>query len=98
MALGAFDADLTAPVLKEGLENKMIRIACLAGLYRQNSSEKWLSEIKTVAEDSGADRQTIRQTVVVLDRLKDKLPADKAVQQIFEAFEARLKKKEAESQ
>ena len=98
MALGAFDADLTAPVLKAGLENKMIRIACLAGLYRQNSSEKWLNEIKTVAEDSEADRPTIRQTVVVLDRLKDKLPADKAVQEIFEAFEARLKKKEAESQ
>ena len=92
IALGAFDSDLATSTLTTGLENKLIRIACLAGLYRQNSSEKLLDEIKTVAEDSAIDRQTIRQTFVVLYRLSNKLPADKAVQEIFEAFRTRLEK------
>lgn len=97
IALGAFDFDLATRTLKTGLENKLIRVACLAGLYRQDNSEKWLDEIRTVAENPEVDRQTLRQTVVVLDRLKNKLPADKAVQEIFAAFEVRLKNEQAET-
>ena len=96
IALGAFKSDLATTTLKSGLKNKMIRVACLAGLYRQDNSAKWLKEISTVAEDSETDRQTIRQTFVVLDRLSSKLPADKVVQEIFEAFKTRLEKAQAE--
>ena len=96
IALGSFDSGLATDALKTGLKDKTIRIACLAGLYRQDGSKKWLDEIKTVAEDSEVDRDTLRQTVVVLDRLKNKLPADKAVQEIFKSLETRLEKKRAE--
>ena len=94
IALGAFDSDRATMALKTGLENEVIRIACLAGLYRKDNSEKWLEEIKAVVEEPENDRQTTRQTIVVLDRLSKKLPEDTAVEEIFEALKTQLEKKQ----